>query len=571
MIAGPKRETRLTVLTSGNGTMSSGETDGTNDDGGSNSNLPGMMGTKRRRMRSDGQTVSNGESSGDKKKAGKGGGKNASVKGESGKKGCKNSTIPIFLKKTYEMIDSSDPQILDWSEDGEMFVVKDPERFAEEIVPQYFDHNKFSSFARQLNFYGFRKMQSKPIRIEDFDEDCARHVTFYNEKFKRGRCDLLKEIRRSTKGASAATTLQDHQREVENLKIQVTDLEQQLDQMKEDNQERFKSLELSFLARMEQMMLVVQNAGLLANGNTGLLANGNYPSGNPNIRNVRASSFGSVPSGISLPGPPASMNRNVSFQRQFSGVSIQPPELTTLQKDGPWDAMAHPIPPRNELQNQTSSSNMAASSSLGNTSQGSSGVTTVPRSGPTLPPHPKQKQLSGPNLPPFIGQPPSRANSMRGVSTMSFRGISSESSASAVLLRNSWEDKFFSMLMLGEGDGRAGGNGNVSTGIQQHLLEQQQRGDGLNSLNNGPMPNASIQAAVNAAHTQLAINIEQQQYIQQQQQYQQQQYQQQGQLTAAEAATTANSVAGLVAAEGATATTTVAVAEATSSPPTTTI
>lgn len=40
------------------------------------------------------------------------------------------------------------------TDDGEMFVVKDPDLFASEVIPQYFDHNKFSSFARQLNFYG---------------------------------------------------------------------------------------------------------------------------------------------------------------------------------------------------------------------------------------------------------------------------------------------------------------------------------------------------------------------------------------------------------------------------------
>lgn len=80
--------------------------------------------------------------------------------GGSGKKAKKvltdegNSTIPIFLKKTYTMIDTCDPSICCWSPDGDMFVIKDQDRFAAEIIPQYFDHNKFSSFARQLNFYG---------------------------------------------------------------------------------------------------------------------------------------------------------------------------------------------------------------------------------------------------------------------------------------------------------------------------------------------------------------------------------------------------------------------------------
>jgi HSF-type DNA-binding len=36
------------------------------------------------------------------------------------------------------------------TEDGEMFVIKDPETFATQVIPQYFDHNKFSSFARQV-------------------------------------------------------------------------------------------------------------------------------------------------------------------------------------------------------------------------------------------------------------------------------------------------------------------------------------------------------------------------------------------------------------------------------------
>lgn len=130
-----------------------------------------------------------------------------------------------------------------------MFVVKDPDLFASSIIPQYFDHNKFSSFARQLNFYGFRKMQSKPIRNSDFDSNTAKHVTFYNENFKRGRCDLLKKITRSTRGGGN-NSAQDQQREVQQLKEQVATLENKVADMTQGFEERMRRLELDMLGRV---------------------------------------------------------------------------------------------------------------------------------------------------------------------------------------------------------------------------------------------------------------------------------------------------------------------------------
>ena len=79
-------------------------------------------------------------------------------------------------------------------------------------------------------------------------------------------------------------------------------------------------------------------------------------------------------------------------------------------------------------------------------------------SGPTLPPHPKQKQLPNQTLPGALNLPNARLASLRGISNLTrglslSRGISSESQNTG-LLSNTFEDKFLSMLMAG-GDNKA--------------------------------------------------------------------------------------------------------------------
>jgi len=85
------------------------------------------------------------------------------------------------------MVDSCDPTIASWSDDGKVFIVKDPELFASNVIPQFFKHNNFASFVRQLNFYGFRKLRNNDsIRIDPvLEEATAKYWRFHHEYFQK--------------------------------------------------------------------------------------------------------------------------------------------------------------------------------------------------------------------------------------------------------------------------------------------------------------------------------------------------------------------------------------------------
>ncbi|KAJ0666398.1 putative transcription factor HSF-type-DNA-binding family [Helianthus annuus] len=204
---------------------------------------------------------------------------------------------PPFLVKTYDMVDDpATDKVVSWSATNNSFVVWDPPEFARDLLPKYFKHNNFSSFVRQLNTYGFRKVD--PDRWE-----------FANEGFLRGQKHLLKTIvRRKSASGHPQPPQQTHQqtssvgacvevgkfgleKEVERLKRDKNVLMQELVRLRQQQQstdsqmqsmvQRLQGMEQRQQQMMSFLAKAVNSPGFLAhfvqqqNESTRLITEGN--------------------------------------------------------------------------------------------------------------------------------------------------------------------------------------------------------------------------------------------------------------------------------------------------------
>ncbi|KAL7720079.1 Heat shock transcription factor [Entamoeba marina] len=100
-----------------------------------------------------------------------------------------------FVAKLYSLVNSPEhSHLITWSEQhkGQAFCVLDTVAFSQDILPKHFKHSNISSFVRQLNIYGFHKLESK-------NGTCFKH-----ENFIKNRPDLLENIKRKKNRKSLA-------------------------------------------------------------------------------------------------------------------------------------------------------------------------------------------------------------------------------------------------------------------------------------------------------------------------------------------------------------------------------
>ncbi|RHY26583.1 hypothetical protein DYB32_007482 [Aphanomyces invadans] len=66
----------------------------------------------------------------------------------------------------------NEPQALRWLDDGRAFQIHDMDLFTTVVLAKYFKHNKYSSFQRQLNYFGFKKWTKRRSTVCTFSHEC---------------------------------------------------------------------------------------------------------------------------------------------------------------------------------------------------------------------------------------------------------------------------------------------------------------------------------------------------------------------------------------------------------------
>ncbi|KAL7579747.1 hypothetical protein ACA910_021889 [Epithemia clementina (nom. ined.)] len=109
-----------------------------------------------------------------------------------------NDTFPFKLHRMLEHAEKNGLEdVISFTPDGRTFAIHKPREFVASIMPKYFTTSRMSSFQRQLNLYGFRRI------TEGRDKGA-----YFHKYFIKGRRALCKKVKRKKTSTKAPPTLE---------------------------------------------------------------------------------------------------------------------------------------------------------------------------------------------------------------------------------------------------------------------------------------------------------------------------------------------------------------------------
>jgi len=117
-----------------------------------------------------------------------------------------NPNVSKFIKNLYKIVSDDSINEIKWNQNGDGIIILDRDNFVKNILPLLSKTREYSSFVRQLNYYGFNKTKGL---YEEGDEYISPH-------FRMNREDYLIHIKREN-GKQKNTEIEKYKNDSEKL------------------------------------------------------------------------------------------------------------------------------------------------------------------------------------------------------------------------------------------------------------------------------------------------------------------------------------------------------------------